>query len=58
MIVRKDIDISKPLTPEQRARISEASKYPIVFDEDCPELTDEQLSMFKRVDPSQIAGVI
>jgi hypothetical protein len=37
------------LTPEQLARIKEAEKYPIVFDEDCPELTDEQLAEFKPV---------
>jgi hypothetical protein len=31
------------------ARIREAAKYPIVFDEDCPELTDEQLAEFRPV---------
>jgi hypothetical protein len=33
-------------TPEQLAEIREAEKYPIVFDEDCPELMDEQLAEF------------
>jgi hypothetical protein len=37
------------LTPEQIAEIREAAKYPIVFDEDCPELTDEQLAEFRPV---------
>jgi hypothetical protein len=37
------------LTPEQLAEIREAEKRPIVFDEDCPELTDEQLAEFKPV---------
>ena len=28
------------LTPEQLARINDAEKHPIVFDKDCPELSD------------------
>ena len=43
MIVRKEIDVSQPLTPEQIKMLEEVEKRPIVFDEDCPELTDEQL---------------
>ena len=34
------------LTPEQLARIKDAEKHPIVFDKDCPELSDEQLKEF------------
>lgn len=33
------------------ARIREAARYPMNFDEDCPELTDEQLSEFRPVNP-------
>ena len=40
-----------PLTPEQIAEIKEAAKHPIVFDEDCPEMTEEQLRQFQRVKP-------
>lgn len=40
-----------PLTPEQIAEIEEARKHPIVFDEDCPEMTEEQLKQFRRVNP-------
>lgn len=40
-----------PLTPEQIAEIEEAAKHPIVFDEDCPEMTTEQLRQFRRVNP-------
>jgi hypothetical protein len=29
------------------AELREAEKHPIVFDEDCPELTDEQLAEFR-----------
>ena len=39
----------KTLTEEQRKKIKEAAKRPVVFDEDCPELTDEQLSELRRV---------
>ena len=37
------------ITEEQRKKIKEAAKRPVVFDEDCPELTDEQLSELRRV---------
>ena len=40
-----------PLTPEQIAEVREAAKRPIVFDEDCPEMTEEQLKQFRRVNP-------
>lgn len=45
-----------PLTPEQIAEIEEAAKYPIVFDEDCPEMTEEQLRQFRRVNPRPDGG--
>ena len=49
MIVRKEIDVSKPLTKEQLNELEEAIKRPIVYDEDCPQLTEEQLRSFHRV---------
>ena len=39
---------TKP-TPEQIARIREAAKRPIVYDEDCPRLTEKQLAEFRPV---------
>ena len=39
---------AKP-TPAQIKRINEAAKRPIVYDEDCPELTDAQLAEFVSV---------
>ncbi|MBQ7515012.1 MAG: hypothetical protein IJS96_01910 [Schwartzia sp.] len=42
-IVRKFIRADKPLTPEQLEKLNALENRPIVFDEDCPELTDEQL---------------
>lgn len=37
------------LTNEQINEIKEAAKKPIVFDEDCPELTDKELSKFRKI---------
>lgn len=54
MIVRKVIDLNAPLTPEQEAELkalSEMSDDDIVFDEDCPPQTPEQLKQFRRVNP-------
>jgi hypothetical protein len=41
------------LTGEERAaiqeRLGEAAKYPITYDKNCPELTDEQLAEFRPI---------
>ncbi|MBP5655266.1 MAG: hypothetical protein J6X33_07090 [Clostridiales bacterium] len=49
MDIRKEIDIQAPLTPEQIKMLDNLENRPIEFDDDCPELTDEQLSEFRRV---------
>ncbi|MDR1323383.1 MAG: BrnA antitoxin family protein [Candidatus Margulisbacteria bacterium] len=36
-------------TKKQLMEIREAAKHPIVFDEDCPELTDEELAEFAEL---------
>ena len=41
----------QPLTEEEREELRALKNRPIVYDEDCPELTDEQLKQFKRVNP-------
>ena len=41
----------QPLTEEEREELLALKNRPIVFDEDCPELTDEELKQFKRVNP-------
>ncbi len=51
MIVRKIINISAPLTEEERKEIQALKNRPIVYDEDCPKLSPEQLKKFKRVNP-------
>ncbi len=50
-IVTKFIRFDVPLTPEQKAEIAALKNRPIVYDEDCPELTDEELKEFKPVNP-------
>ncbi len=39
------------LTDEQIRRLQALKDKPITYDEDCPELTDEELAQFKRVSP-------
>ena len=51
MVVTYELKPGQKPTPEQIARIREAAKRPIVFDEDCPPSTPEQLKQFKRVHP-------
>ena len=44
----------EPLRPEQIERLKileNMTDDDIVYDEDCPKLTDEQLKKFKRVNP-------
>ena len=54
MPVRKWIDVGAPLTPEQLERLKlpdDIKDDDIVYDEDCPKLTDEQRKKFRRVNP-------
>lgn len=49
MIVRKEIDPTQPLTPSQVEMLHNLESRPISPDEDCPELTMEQLAQFRRI---------
>ena len=49
MIVRKEIDLTQPLTPTQIETLNALASRPISPDEDCPELTTEQLTQFRRI---------
>ena len=51
MIVTYNLTPNTPLTLEQIKRLDALKDRPIVFDEDCPEMTEEQLKQFKRVHP-------
>jgi hypothetical protein len=48
-MVRHTHTAGSGLTTEQIAQLDEAAKRPITYDEDCPELTDEQLAEFRPV---------
>lgn len=54
-IIRKMIYENEPLTPEEIEAIERASKMPITFDEDCPELDAEQLQKFASIAKQQRA---
>ena len=43
---------------EDLQRIREAAKYPMTFDEDCPELTDQELREFRSVNPALHANLV
>ena len=43
------LEDNKPLTNEEAAILEEAKKKPVVYDDDCPEMTPEMLSKFRRV---------
>lgn len=49
MVIRKNIDVSKPLSEKQIEMLNALKDRPIEFDEDCPELTEEELKQFKRI---------
>lgn len=49
MTIRKEIDLNKPLTAEQKQMLETLKTRPVQPDEDCPELTSEQLSQLVRV---------
>ena len=49
MIVHKEIDFNTPLTKEQIKMLNEMETSPIVFDDDSPELSEEELQEFKHI---------
>ena len=42
-------DIPKELTAEEQKMLEEVAKRPVVFEEDCPELTEDELKQFRSV---------
>ena len=46
MIIRKEIDFNKPLTEKQKEMLEALKTRPVTPDEDCPELTDEQIAKY------------
>ncbi len=49
MIIRKEIDLSAPLTPEQIKMLEEMDKRPVVPDEDSPAYSKEELIRLKKL---------
>ena len=49
MIVKTTLEERGPITQEEIEMLERASKMPIVYDEDSPELTAEELRKFCRV---------
>ena len=46
----------EPLTDEEKEELRALENRPIIYDEDCPKLTEEQLKQFKRVNPIRKAA--
>ena len=54
MLVTYVLRKGQPLTEEEKAELEALAKMSdddIICDEDCPELTDEELKQFRRVNP-------
>ena len=51
MVIRKEIDFNQPLTPEQVKMLDELDAKAVIPDDDCPELTPEQMTQFRRHQP-------
>ena len=48
-MVVNEIDVNRKLTKEELRMLEKAENIPIVYDDDSPELSDEELSQFKRI---------
>ena len=49
MIVRKNINENDTLREEQLEMLKKAEQLPIIYDDDSPELSQEELSEFRRI---------
>ncbi|MBT9818522.1 hypothetical protein GPK77_12575 [Butyricicoccus faecihominis] len=49
MIVRKKIELTQPLASFQVEILHNLQSRPVSPDEDCPELTTDQLAQFRRI---------
>ncbi|MBQ6229523.1 MAG: hypothetical protein IJJ74_00195 [Eubacterium sp.] len=48
-MVRKNVDFEAPLTVEEKKKLNDLKDRPVVFDDDCPEISGEELKEFHRV---------
>ena len=51
-MVTSRLKVGNAPTEEVLARVKEAAKHPVTFDEDCPELTNQELREFRHVNPA------
>ena len=56
-MARIDADKLLRYTKEDIEELKQAAKRPIVFDEDCPEVTPDKARKFKRVNPPRDMAV-
>lgn len=49
MITMRLTDLPKDLSKEELKMLEQAENSPVTFDEDCPEMSTDQLKQFKRV---------
>lgn len=52
-ITRKVINVKAPLTPEQLAELELADKMPIILDEDCTEVSEDQFRAYMQTAKSR-----
>ena len=50
-MVTSELKAGDAPSEEVIARVREGARYPVTFDEDCHELTDEELGEFRPVNP-------
>ena len=58
MYTRKEIDINSPLSENQIKMLEALKDTEPVYDEDCPELSDEELKEFKRARGCPVETII
>ena len=46
-------DLCSELTEEELLELEAAEDKPVIYDEDCPEMTEEMLSQFKRMNKEE-----
>jgi len=51
MLITEHLDLNKSLelSPEEAAEIEEAAKHPVVYDKDCPPLSQETMEKYLRL---------
>lgn len=56
MIIRKTLNPAAKITPEELNMLKKAEKMPVIFDEESPELTEEDFKQFRCVSDERNYG--